>query len=69
METLYGRYKNITQRKNSLEIKQFKLEQHIRSNPTDYTAIISNELIKSDIHREELLLIEIRKRMSLHEVV
>lgn len=69
MDTLYGRYKNITQRKNSLEVKQFKLEQHIRANPTDYTAIISNELIKSDIHREGLLLVEIRKRMSLHEVV
>lgn len=69
MKDLYNKYKNTTERKRSLEIKQFKLSQHIKQNPTDYTSVIANELVKSDIAREEMKLEELIRKMSIHEVV
>ena len=69
MKDLYNRYKNSLQRKNSLEVRQYKLEQHLRDNPTDYKAVIANELVKSDIAREDMKLTEIRKKLSIYEIV
>lgn len=69
MKELYNKYKNKMLRLNNLQVKQFKIEQHLSNHPTDYRSVIANELIKGDIYREEEKLEEIRKRLSIQENV
>ncbi|MDU1919293.1 hypothetical protein [Enterobacter sp.] len=49
-----------------MEAKQFKLEEHLASHPTDYTSVISNEILKSDIKRIEYSIKELDKQMELY---
>lgn len=69
MRNVYHAYRQTLQRKHSLEVKQYKLENHIKEHPTDYTSVIANELLKSDIYREEDKLVELKKKMSIYEDV
>ena len=63
---LYNRYKNKLNQLHSMEAKQFKLEEHLASHPTDYTSVISNEILKSDIKRLEYSIKELDKQMELY---
>lgn len=63
---LYNRYKNKLNQLHSMEAKQFKLEKHLASHPTDYTSVISNEILKSDIKRIEYNIKELDKQMELY---
>ena len=49
-----------------MEIKQFKLEAHLASHPTDYQSVIQNEILKSDIQRVEYALKEIEREMEYY---
>ena len=62
---LFNKYKNLMQRKHSLEVRQFKLGQHLANNPTDYVSVVANELLLSDIYRNDYKLKETLKRMEL----
>lgn len=63
---LYNRYKNKLTQLHSMEAKQFKLEEHLASNPTDYQSVIQNEILKSDIQRVEYALKEIEREMEYY---
>ena len=63
---LYNRYKNKLNQLHSMEAKQFKLEEHLASHPTDYNSVISNEILKSDIKRIEYSIKELDKQMELY---
>lgn len=63
---LYNRYKNKFNQLLSMEIKQFKLEAHLATHPTDYQSVIQNEILKSDIHRVEYALKEIEREMEYY---
>lgn len=63
---LYNRYKNKLTQLHSMEAKQFKLEEHLVSHPTDYQSVIQNEILKSDIQRVEYALKEIEREMEYY---
>lgn len=63
---LYNRYKNKLTQLHSMEAKQFKLEEHLASHPTDYQSVIQNEILKSDIKRVEYALKEIEREMEYY---
>lgn len=63
---LYNRYKNKLNQLHSMEAKQFKLEEHLASHPTDYQSVIQNEILKSDIKRIEYSIKELDKQMELY---
>lgn len=69
MKDLFNKYKHSMQRLHSLQVKQFKIEEHLKSHKYDYTAVIRNELVKGDIYREEEKLQGIKKRLSIEEDV
>lgn len=69
MKDLYNKYKNAQRRLDSLCVRQYKLEEHLKHHPADYTSVIANELLKADIHRVELKVTELRKRLALYENV
>lgn len=62
---LYNKYKSHKERKDSLEVKQYKLDLHLEEHPKDYQSVIQNFLVKSDIFREERALKEIEMRMEV----
>lgn len=49
-----------------MEAKQFKLEAHLETHPTDYQSVIQNEILKSDIQRVEYALKEIEREMEYY---
>ena len=51
IKNLYTKRKHKLIQLHAKEKKQFILEQHVEKHPTDYTSVISNELLKSDIKR------------------
>lgn len=63
---LYNKYKNKLSQLHSMEAKQFKLEEHLTSHPTDYQSVIQNEILKSDIQRVEYALKEIEREMEYY---
>lgn len=63
---LYNRYKNKLNQLLSMEIRQFKLEAHLVTHPTDYQSVIQNEILKSDIQRVEYALKEIEREMEYY---
>lgn len=63
---LYNRYKNKLNQLLSMEIRQFKLEAHLATHPTDYQSVIQNEILKSDIQRVEYALKEIEREMEYY---
>ena len=64
---LYNKHMHLVKQKVAKEVKQFYLEEHLRSHPTDYVSVIANELIKSDIHRIEYELKQVARRMEANE--
>lgn len=66
IKNLYTKRKHKLIQLHSKEKKQFILEQHVVKHPTDYTSVISNELLKSDIKRIEYSIKEIDKQMELY---
>ncbi len=62
---LYNKYKQLLQRKHSIELRQYKVEKHLKDNPTDYTSVICNERLKSDIAYTEYLMEEIIRRLEV----
>lgn len=63
---LYSKYKNKLRQLHSMEARQFKLEEHLVSHPTDYQSVIQNEILKSDIQRVEYALKEIEREMEYY---
>lgn len=63
---LYNRYKNKLNQLHSMEAKQFKLEAHLVTHPTDYQSVIQNEILKSDIQRAKYALKEIEREMEYY---
>lgn len=63
---LYNKYKNKLNQLHSMEAKQFKLEAHLETHPTDYQSVIQNEILKSDIQRVEYALKEIEREMEYY---
>lgn len=63
---LYNRYKNKLTQLHSMEARQFKLEEHLVTHPTDYQSVIQNEILKSDIQRVEYALKEIEREMEYY---
>ena len=66
IKNLYTKRKHKLIQLHAKEKKQFILEQHIAEHLTDYTSVISNELLKSDIKRIEYSIKEIDKQMELY---
>lgn len=66
IKNLYTKRKHKLIQLHAKEKKQFILEQHIAEHPTDYTSVISNELLKNDIKRIEYNIKEIDKQMELY---
>lgn len=62
---LYNRYKQLLQRKHSVELRQYNVEKHLEDNPTDYVAVICNERLKSDIAYIEYLIEEVVRRLEV----
>lgn len=63
---LYNKHKHYTERLDRLRVKQFKVEQHLEAHPQDYTAVIDNMKLKSEIYREEK---KIQQVLMMMEVV
>ena len=66
IKNLYTKRKHKLIQLHAKEKKQFILEQHIAEHPTDYTVVISNDFLKSDINRIEYNIKEIDKQMELY---
>lgn len=62
---LYNKYKQLLQRKHSIELRQYKVEQHLKDNPTDYTSVICNERLKSDVSYVDYLIEEVVRRLEV----
>lgn len=62
---LYNRYKQLLQRKHSVEVKQYKVENHLKNHPTDYISVVSNERLKSDIAYIDYLIDEVVRRLEV----
>ena len=63
--SLYGTYKNTLHRKNHREVKQFKVESHLESHPTDYQSVIANEKLKSEVFWLEYKFKQLLKEMEI----
>ena len=63
---LYNKYKNKLAHLHSLERKQFRLEQHLQENPTDYISVVRNEVLKSDIQRAEYEKKQLEREMEYY---
>lgn len=63
---LYNKHKNKLTQLHSMEVKQFKLEEHLALHPTDYQSVIQNEILKSDIRRVKYALKEIERGMEYY---
>lgn len=66
IKNLYTKRKHKLIQLHAKEKKQFLLEQHVLEHPTDYTSVISNEILKSDIKRIEYSIKELDKQMGLY---
>ena len=44
---LYNKHMHLVKQKLAKEVKQFNLEEHLKSHPTDYVSVIANELSKA----------------------
>lgn len=66
IKNLYTKRKHKLSQLHAKEKKQFLLEQHVLEHPTDYTSVISNEILKSDIKRIEYSIKELDKQMELY---
>ena len=62
---LYNRYKQLLQRKHSVEVKQYKVENHLKNHPTDYISVVSNERLKIDIAYIDYLIDEVVRRLEV----
>ena len=62
---LYNRYKQLLQRKHSVEVKQYKVENHLKNHPTDYISVVSNERLMSDIAYIDYLIDEVVRRLEV----
>lgn len=62
---LYNKHKQLLDRRLSLEVKQFNIEQHLEKHKSDYVSVIANELIKSELARLEYSMKENYKRMEM----
>ena len=62
---LYNRYKQLLQRKHSVEVKQYKVENHLKNHPTDYISVVSNKRLKSDIAYIDYLIDEVVRRLEV----
>lgn len=63
---LYNKHKHYTERLDRLKVKQFKVEQHLEAHQQDYTAVIDNMKLKSEIYREEK---KVQQVLMMMEVV
>lgn len=61
---IFNKYKQAKERLESLKTQQFKLELHVENHPIDYQSKIANELLKSDIYRQEYLISQLVRRLE-----
>lgn len=62
---LYNKYKHHKKHLNSIEVKQFKMEQHLNKHPNDYITVIANQKTKSEIARTNYKIKETEKLMEI----